>query len=295
MVTKRMGLRYLWIDSLWSVIASSFSLHQVWRPAKLFPSTIQDSKEDWMHEAALMQKVYANCICSIALAHSSSPTEGLFWSCTPELQVHPFWAQFQPSDSTLYPIFDIRPCLNSIICWEPALYKRGWVVQELQLSPRTIHLSKLPAFECRRRRVYVSGTCDCVSTWSTWKTAPCNSIGDYSTWYDILIYYSKCGLTKHSDKLIAISGLAKMLSTSMHSLYSAGIWNKWWLEGLLWWRKLIIPKGSLWKPVDTAIEYVGMLLNCAVPAFASDFKLEQRLRGPGPLLGTLSTPGWKLL
>lgn len=44
-VAQRLGCQYLWIDSL---------------------CIIQDSTEDWLHEAGLMGEVYANSHCNIA-------------------------------------------------------------------------------------------------------------------------------------------------------------------------------------------------------------------------------------
>ena len=56
-VTRRLGIRYIWIDSL---------------------CISQDSKEDWLHEAALMHKVYSHSYCTIAAAASADSTQGLF-------------------------------------------------------------------------------------------------------------------------------------------------------------------------------------------------------------------------
>ncbi|EEU36127.1 uncharacterized protein NECHADRAFT_53005, partial [Fusarium vanettenii 77-13-4] len=50
-ITRRLGFSYLWIDSL---------------------CIIQDSKEDWLREAALMGKIYKNAACNIAAPDASS-------------------------------------------------------------------------------------------------------------------------------------------------------------------------------------------------------------------------------
>jgi len=56
-VVRHLNLQYIWIDSL---------------------CIIQDSKEDWAQEAALMHQVYSNAIVNIAADDAKDGTEGLF-------------------------------------------------------------------------------------------------------------------------------------------------------------------------------------------------------------------------
>jgi len=64
LVTRRLGIRYLWIDSL---------------------CIIQDSPLDWAKEAALMGNVYLNAFCNIAATNSTDNSDGLFLSDRPRL------------------------------------------------------------------------------------------------------------------------------------------------------------------------------------------------------------------
>jgi len=57
-VTRRMSIQYLWIDSL---------------------CIIQDSKEDWKRESALMMSVYAGAHCNIAACGAADARTGLFF------------------------------------------------------------------------------------------------------------------------------------------------------------------------------------------------------------------------
>lgn len=57
-IARNLHLRYLWIDSL---------------------CIIQDSREDWAHEANLMSKVYMYSFVNIAATGSSDSTSGCFW------------------------------------------------------------------------------------------------------------------------------------------------------------------------------------------------------------------------
>ncbi|KAK3500675.1 heterokaryon incompatibility protein-domain-containing protein [Neurospora crassa] len=55
-ITRRLGQRYLWIDSL---------------------CIIQDDEADWAHEASLMAKVYTHSYCTLAALSSSDSSHGL--------------------------------------------------------------------------------------------------------------------------------------------------------------------------------------------------------------------------
>jgi hypothetical protein len=61
-ITRKLGLRYLWIDSL---------------------CIIQDDKDDWNNEASLMSLVYRYCFINIAATGSPNPTGGCFWDRNP--------------------------------------------------------------------------------------------------------------------------------------------------------------------------------------------------------------------
>ena len=85
-VTRRLGCKYLWIDSL---------------------CIIQDSPADWSHEAGLMGEVYANSLCNIAATGSITSDEGCFMernaSGVGGLVVSPKWAGLS---STTFRIVD---------------------------------------------------------------------------------------------------------------------------------------------------------------------------------------------
>ena len=63
-VTRRLGIRYAWIDSL---------------------CILQDSTEDWIREAALMGKVYKHCYCNIAATGVWDGRKGFFSNRIPAL------------------------------------------------------------------------------------------------------------------------------------------------------------------------------------------------------------------
>jgi hypothetical protein len=58
-ITRRLGISYIWIDSL---------------------CIIQDSTEDWNNEASQMCEVYQHAICNVAATGAFDSTEGLFFN-----------------------------------------------------------------------------------------------------------------------------------------------------------------------------------------------------------------------
>ncbi|KAK4445673.1 heterokaryon incompatibility protein-domain-containing protein [Podospora aff. communis PSN243] len=74
-------------------------------------------------------------------------------------------------------------------------------------------------------------------------------------WYDLVSYYSRCNLTRQTDKLIAIAGVAGMVEQGSRAEYAAGLWTNVAFEfGLLWqeveprWDRFIYDAGAwLWR------------------------------------------------
>ena len=62
----------------------------------------------------------------------------------------------------------------------------------------------------------------------------------YAIWCDLVHQYSGCGLTVETDKLVAISGIAKRIQEVLNDDYLAGMWATHLPVGLLWriWRPL---------------------------------------------------------
>ncbi|KAI1171376.1 heterokaryon incompatibility protein-domain-containing protein [Nemania sp. FL0916] len=151
------------------------------------------------------------------------------------------------------------------------LNKRGWIVQERHMSPRILHFSKKQIYwECNEvvcSEMYPKR--DPVNFYSRGSrtkrfiqrlnmyqkmidmlpsdiplrlienSAHHNGLssGLYTLWYDMIAVYSKCSLTKKSDKLLAIAGMAREISTRLkisETDYVAGLWRQDLLYGLLW-------------------------------------------------------------
>lgn len=131
-VVRSLGMRYLWIDAL---------------------CIVQDSMEDWLHEADLMSKVYRYCFINIAATASESSKGGLYRTRNPQaVRCTELTIQWRSRRNTNFATYTVVPeprIWRQNLAKEP-MNTRGWVVQERILSPRTLHFgSKQLFWECR--------------------------------------------------------------------------------------------------------------------------------------------------
>jgi hypothetical protein len=152
-ITRRLGLRFLWINSL---------------------CIIQDYIEDWTHESGMMGLVYSNSTCNLAATAAEDSSTGCFFERNP-LLAQPCRVKIDSfpglvSDSGEYDLVP-KALFNNSIELQP-LNRRGWVLQEQFLSPRIIHCGRNQLFwECQEM---VSMQTYSVSGFGNVSLIPCN-------------------------------------------------------------------------------------------------------------------------
>lgn len=114
-ITIGLGLRYLWIDSL---------------------CILQDSQEDWVAESAKMSDVYRHAFLTISAFSSADGRGACTISYTQSLVDMP--CRVLPD---LY-VHEDDQAFNLPYRTEGMLHTRAWILQEEQLSPRTLHCGK---------------------------------------------------------------------------------------------------------------------------------------------------------
>lgn len=240
-VTRGLGLRYIWIDSL---------------------CIIQNSKSDWEQEAAQMADIYKRSYVTIAAEGSRDSYEGILRER--HFDFSPIALPFQSKVHHIQTTMFVRPALDD---WETSmsepkskLCSRAWVLQESLLAPRTIHYGlQQMLWECRSRSL-AEGDMTPIApskreknwSWSRNKRflseveGAASSIGDtkmevlaakgmtYLQWYSIIKDYSSRRMTFYSDVFPALAGLATEFNRRLSDQYVAGLWKGDLFRGLLW-------------------------------------------------------------
>ena len=138
------------------------------------------------------------------------------------------------------------------------LNNRGWVLQERMLSPRTLHYASQLFWECRKLEAcelfpsemsgeLCGGGDPCLKRdahplslkrWSSNKSS--------LSWNNVIQSFAQCELTRASDRLVSISGIAKELRTIWRDDYLAGLWRRDLPYCLLW--RFYHVEGDLERP-----------------------------------------------
>jgi Heterokaryon incompatibility protein (HET) len=226
-VTRTMAVRYLWIDSL---------------------CICQDDLRDWEREAAKMASVYSNAYLTISATGAKDGTLGCFLhrgtkeyvtiTCDNKNGIKgdllAFTLQLEKeAKSQLYIEMDTEP-----------LSERGWCFQERVLSRRILHFaSDQMYYECMdgfrgEEGVYLPNRYDSVhgyvGSYPSHRHHASTTNRDLDQWHNFLCGYGPRKLTKGSDKLPALSGIAEVFSKRLGDRYVAGLWQNSMIEGLLW-------------------------------------------------------------
>ncbi len=228
LIAQRLGVRYIWIDSL---------------------CIIQDSEQDWQEQSALMAQVYFNSFCNIAAAHASDSRKGCFIDRIPELvapvKVHLDWG---PQPGAYY---CVKCYFWTVSVSQAPLNRRAWVYQERLLATRTLYFGETQLYwECREKMAceafplrlpfqigginakvdfpLIDGGCRAS------RMQPQLASNAYKLWGRIVYAYTSGALSRESDKLIAISGIAARMREVIDDEYLAGMWRRHLACQLLW-------------------------------------------------------------
>jgi Pyruvate/2-oxoacid:ferredoxin oxidoreductase delta subunit len=240
LVAERLGIRYLWIDSL---------------------CIIQNSEADRARECGRMGEVYGSSHCNIAATAAMDGTQGLFrdheFGGPSPCQISPRWDQIRKKAildknvSRSYRFYDIHEGKNQIN--RSPLGERAWVVQERLLAPRILHFAERQLYwECREQYALEKHPLDVPQEevkYSFVKQSldPCKLLQEgrvescYAAWHQYVQLYSPCALTRPEDKLVAFAGIARRVGELLKACgttdeYLAGLWRHTLLSDLLWSR-----------------------------------------------------------
>ena len=253
-ITRRLGYRYIWIDSL---------------------CIIQDSTEDWFEQAAVMASIYQNSTATIAALGAADGNAGCFCVRDP-LMLQACRLSSRESGDALYVSSCAEVDLERTLSDAP-LHKRAWVLQERLLSPRTLNFGSSLIWECRQLNetdsspevdhlpfqlkkllfYHLPGRSD-INTQDLEKLEIFGNI-----WRSLVMTYTQSLLTYNSDKLIAISGIIQEIHDRTGLQNYVGLWEPFVLKELLWaasyetgiFHKTRRAPTWSWAAVDAAVTY----------------------------------------
>ncbi|KAE9373586.1 HET-domain-containing protein [Stipitochalara longipes BDJ] len=179
---------------------------------------IQDDKEDWKTESARMTAVYGGSAFNIAASGAFDGSVGSF--------------EFFPLH------FDFSHFRKA------PLASRGWAVQERLLPRRTVSFCQTQVFwTCNELKAcetfpngYPDGYQEDKADQKLWPITR-------KEWKTIVGIYSGCSIKFGKDKLVALSGLARLMQEESSVEYLAGLWRKD-LEIQLRWEVLNPDRGN---------------------------------------------------
>lgn len=284
-ITRKLGFRYLWIDSL---------------------CIIQDSREDWEIESGNMGNIYTSAVLTLAAAAAKNSDGGMLgfdregeeWRAmlirstedvqrlkdTAKKQEKSFGNKSRSNIAEGKYHFKLNDHGKGLVTLEPVvrfpeveegwtqcvtegpLADRGWCLQERLLSHRVLYYGQRQIYwQCASSRLAADGglvpegrsdSAQGVSNGpSEWpdllglKLLQCSSEGQkiawtqysedvrqsvYRIWRNVIHLSTNRQLTKQTDRLPALAGMASIIHDLTGDTFLAGFWQKDLLISLLW-------------------------------------------------------------
>ncbi|KAJ4421717.1 hypothetical protein N0V82_003561 [Gnomoniopsis sp. IMI 355080] len=225
----RLGFHYLWVDAL---------------------CIIQDDLADWTREAASMCDVYGNAALTLVTSLVGDSSESFIearrnGSLSSEVMAEILFTNPKSGlPGGLWVFWDFFPDgpwvlendWNNISGRERNPYEwlgRAWCFQEWVLSPRILHIHEQTLWDCFEG--YASEL-SCRHVGPTNLRRDLRRAGDQVTlWSNIVAEFTSRAITKASDRLPALAGLAVAYSNATgRQTYLAGLWFENLPLELLW-------------------------------------------------------------
>lgn len=227
-VTRKLGIRYLWVDAL---------------------CIIQDSSEDKAKEIDGMGQIFSDATLTIAAANSSSAHAGFLSSKNTLIGCSLPFILPNGEDGKVIAV----PCFSykHPEGYSP-LSSRGWAFQEYVLSARVLYFGAGDvSWKCRATLLEPlfstpflppAGDEEIYSDlsralWEEKSRREWKSSEKHHIWIEIVENYSDRILSLTEDRLPALAGIAERLNHIWRDEYLAGIWKSCLPKQLCWYRQ----------------------------------------------------------
>ncbi|KAK7991042.1 hypothetical protein PG990_015322 [Apiospora arundinis] len=239
LLTRRIGIQYLWIDSL---------------------CIVQDDEDDWRSESETMAQIYANSTITIVAAEAADSREGLIsrffaedgnvsfidWPLPDAQSCRIYTREGQGIDQRWKPYHQLRQP-KSMASKTAVLFSRAWTMQELLLPSRLLMFTaRGPIWYCNE--IFQPATdpvpliCTPRSGLIDMNQPSLRQLGGISPnsidetifprlsrigdgWVNLVKMYTSRHLTFRQDRLRALAGLAKKFQQQSKVEYLAGLWD----------------------------------------------------------------------
>lgn len=244
-VTKALGIRYIWIDALC-----------------IFQD--EDKKDDWADQAAEMGYIYKGSAVTIAAASASDFRHGFLHDRT--VDITPLdWKNGEEPTPKVFLRQLLRPAEIDNAS-QSDFNERGWILQEMLLSPRLLVFGRDRLyFECHEEKKDEVGF-EYENPWDRYKSQIRKTRHGYINsaarmhagrsfverltsrfredrirnftiahpWNGMLKNYNLRVLTEATDVLTALSGVSREFQRSSGYRYVAGLWKEDIIANLHW-------------------------------------------------------------
>ncbi|CAH0027415.1 unnamed protein product [Clonostachys rhizophaga] len=226
-VALALGFRFIWVDSL---------------------CIIQDDDRDWREQSSVMGMIYKHGQCNLAATWAHDGKDGCFSYREPEVVKPPLVELTSAGDKLTrnHVIVDSLVYHNDL--HHAPLNTRGWVVQERYMARRQLSFCKQQVYwECEELLASEQFPCGIpgtltnlthVNQWALPGVKPSLNFKEESSlrdaWTALVEQYSRCQLTRSSDKVIALAGLAGEFRSSLGDIYLAGMWKTDLIRQICW-------------------------------------------------------------
>lgn len=224
-VTKALGIRYIWIDSL----------------------CMPDGPQAWERDSEPATAAYENAYLTISATGSSDVNAGLFFKRP--LQTSTLIVYKKGANITVFVHAILRPLVKEVIrlryieMRDEPISQGLWSFQERVFSRRTVHFaSDQMYFETFSRFVAEDGLLKCSSYHTIAETLPqahpCQKHGGgslISRWRALIAEYNRLPVANPLEKLPALANVARAYQRMMGGdEYLAGHWKSSFFGSLAW-------------------------------------------------------------